>query len=138
MNTERFNAVLGNTIDKCINTLVVKASEYATEDRLHNFKIAAELQHCTPITALAGMMSKHTVSVYDLIQKNEQGAYISPEMWAEKIGDSINYLILLSALVEEKFDEETSEAKPADDVDQWLHTQVTETKVREVRPDESI
>ena len=50
------------------------------------------------------MMAKHTVSVYDLIQKQEHGVGVSKEMWEEKIGDSINYLILLSALVEEKID----------------------------------
>ena len=47
------------------------------------------------------MMAKHTVSVYDLIEDYEQGKEISPKMWAEKIGDSINYLLLLTALLEE-------------------------------------
>lgn len=110
MKSERFKEVLDYTISKCVNTLSFKAAEYATEDRLHNFKVAAEIQNCTPITALAGMMAKHTVSVYDLIKKQENGFVISREMWDEKIGDSINYLILLSALVQEKFDEETEGA----------------------------
>lgn len=47
-------------------------------------------------------MAKHTVSVYDLIDDYEQGKAIPKEMWAEKIGDSINYLLLLTALLEEK------------------------------------
>ena len=110
MKSERFNEVLETTIKKCIDTLSVKSNEYATEDRLHNFKVAAEIQNCTPITALAGMMAKHTISVYDLIKKQENGFVISREMWDEKIGDSINYLILLSALVQERFDEETEGA----------------------------
>ena len=110
MKYDRFNEVLETTIKKCIDTLSVKSNEYATEDRLHNFKVAAEIQNCTPITALAGMMAKHTVSVYDLIKKQENGFVVSREMWDEKIGDSINYLILLSALVQERFDEETEGA----------------------------
>ena len=110
MKSERFKEVLDYTIDKCVNTLSFKAVECATEDRLHNFKVAAEIQNCTPITALAGMMAKHTVSVYDLIKKQENGFVVSREMWDEKIGDSINYLILLSALVQEKFDEESKGA----------------------------
>ena len=110
MKYGRFNEVLETTIQKCVDTLGVKADEYATEDRLHNFKVAAEIQNCTPITALAGMMAKHTVSVYDLIQKQEQGYVVSREMWDEKIGDSINYLILLSALVQERFDDAEYEA----------------------------
>ena len=120
MKTERFVSILNERLNKCVDVLGVKANEYATEDRLHNFKVAAELQNCTPITALAGMMAKHTVSVYDLIQKQEQGYVVTREMWEEKIGDHINYLILLSALVEEKFDEETDGAcigaTPAADV----------------------
>lgn len=106
MEYKRFNEVLETTVNKCIDTLSIKSNEYATEDRLHNFKVAAEIQNCTPITALAGMMAKHTVSVYDLIQRQENGFVVSREMWDEKIGDSINYLILLSALVQEKFDED--------------------------------
>ena len=101
MDNIEFESVLNGVLNKCTETLGVKAGEYATEDRLHNFKIAAKLQNCSPITALAGMMCKHTVSVYDLIQKHEKGEEISQEMWDEKIGDSINYLILLSALVKE-------------------------------------
>ena len=52
-----------------------KSLEYATEDRLHTFKVAAEIQNCTPIGALGGMMVKHTVSVYDLIRKHDLGGY---------------------------------------------------------------
>lgn len=104
MDTVRFAEVLDKTLDKCVETLGTKANEYATEDRLHNFKIAAEIQGCTPFTALAGMMAKHTVSVYDLIQKVENGLVVTEDMWNEKIGDHINYLILLKALVTEQFD----------------------------------
>lgn len=106
MTTKRFDEVLDALVERCYATLTAKSSEYATEDRLHNFKIAAELQNCTPITALAGMMAKHTVSVYDLIQKHEVGDAVAKELWDEKIGDSINYLILLSALIEEELDGE--------------------------------
>ena len=101
MNTQQFNEILESTIKKCRDTLTVKSSEYATEDRLHNFKVAAEIQHCTPITALAGMMAKHTVSVYDLIRRHEAGFDVPMELWDEKIGDSINYLFLLMALIKE-------------------------------------
>lgn len=110
MKTERFENILSERLKKCIDTLSVKANEYATEDRLHNFKVAAELQNCTPITALAGMMAKHTVSVYDLAERQENGLVVTKEMWDEKIGDHINYLLLLDALITEKFDEETEGA----------------------------
>jgi hypothetical protein len=111
MKSDKFETVLNDTLKRCIDTLGVKSNEYATEDRLHNFKVAAEIQNCTPITALAGMMAKHTVSVYDLVQKHEVGFPISKEMWNEKIGDSINYLLLLSALIEEDYEKQVQEAK---------------------------
>lgn len=109
MKTEKFESILNERIDKCVKVLCAKADEYATEDRLHNFKVAARLQNCTPITALAGMMAKHTVSVYDLIQRQEQGFVVTREMWDEKIGDHLNYLFLLTALIEEKSEEGTCE-----------------------------
>lgn len=102
MNTIEFNKIIEERIKKCCDMLIKKADEYATEDRLHNFKIAAKLQNCTPEKALAGMMCKHTVSVYDLINDYDEGQNIPMELWEEKIGDSINYLLLLTALLKDK------------------------------------
>lgn len=102
MKEVKFNEIINDRLIKCTQLLCAKSDEYATEDKLHNFKVAARLQGCTPIKALAGMMCKHTVSVYDLIRDNEEGKQIPKELWEEKIGDSINYLLLLTALIEEK------------------------------------
>lgn len=102
MRTEQFENIINNRIETCKSVLCSKAEEYATDDRLHNFKVAGKLQKCTAVKALGGMMAKHTVSVYDLIDDYEQGKAISQEMWTEKIGDSINYLLLLTAMLEEK------------------------------------
>ena len=101
MNTETFNKVIHEQIERCEATLCKKADEYATDDRLHNFKVAAEIQKCLPTTALAGMMAKHTVSVYDMIRGLEEGKSYPVELWNEKITDSINYLLLLAAAVRE-------------------------------------
>lgn len=106
MKSEEFEEVINKRIEMCKTVLCNKADEYATDDRLHNFKVAGELQSCTPVKALGGMMAKHTVSVYDLIDDHEQGKTISKEMWAEKIGDSINYLLLLTALLEEDIEDD--------------------------------
>lgn len=100
MKTEKFNDIVQAQIKRCTDTLIVKAAEYATEDRLHNFKIAATLEGVTPMQALAGMMAKHTVSVYDMCACSKDENF-PEELWNEKIGDSINYLLLLRALVEE-------------------------------------
>lgn len=97
MRQEIFTEIIHEQISRSLDTLDLKAKEYATDDRLHNFKIAATLQGETPIQALGGMMSKHTVSIYDLIRTGSRDI----DMWNEKITDSINYLLLLRALVEE-------------------------------------
>ena len=102
MNTPEFNALFEQTVEMCRETLCAKADEYAEdEDRLHNFHQAAHLQGGTAVSALGGMMVKHTVSVYDLIRRAGKGAYISDAMWDEKIIDHINYLILLRGIVAE-------------------------------------
>lgn len=111
MNSEVFNDIIEKRIQTCKGVLCLKSEEYATEDRLHNFKVAAELQGVTPITALAGMMCKHTVSVYDLIQAHEEGQKISQSMWDEKIGDSINYLLLLSVLIIDELNQRSQDVQ---------------------------
>lgn len=99
MTTDTFNTLLEEQIERCRAVLVGKAKEYATSDRLHNFRVAASLQDCSPVQALAGMMAKHTVSVYDMCASGEK---YPMELWQEKITDSLNYLFLLNALVREE------------------------------------
>ena len=101
MNTQRFNEVVAEQIKRSTDVLCSKAKEYATEDRLHNFKVAAEIIHGTQIQALMGMMSKHTVSIYDMCQHRDPNDF-TMDMWNEKITDSINYLLLMKAIVVEE------------------------------------
>ena len=98
MNTTTFERLFEEQVNRSRSVLVSKAKEYATEDRLHNFKVAAALEGKTPEQALAGMMAKHTVSVYDMA---ESGMPYPIELWQEKITDHINYLFLLNAIVRE-------------------------------------
>ena len=99
MTTEKFEVIINSQIEECKRILCSKAKEYATADRLHNFKVAGALQGISPIKALMGMMTKHTVSVADMCMSGET---YPQELWDEKITDSINYLLLLSALVREE------------------------------------
>lgn len=98
MHAHDFNAIFEAEVDRARGVLTQKADEYATADRLHNFKQAAHLKGETPIQALEGMMVKHTVSLYDMMGS---GKSYPIEVWDEKIGDHLNYLILLKALVVE-------------------------------------
>lgn len=104
MNSEKFNEIISAQLEHCKIVLCKKAKEYATKDRLHNFKVAASLERTTPVAALMGMMAKHTVSVYDMCIGTDGYEHLNYplELWDEKITDSINYLLLLRALVEEE------------------------------------
>jgi hypothetical protein len=100
MTSEVFNQHLQHMQGVTVDTLTAKAKEYAADgDRLHNFKVAAAVQGIAPTAALAGMMAKHTVSVYDMIGT---GKVYPMALWEEKIKDSINYLFLLWALLHEE------------------------------------
>ena len=50
-----------------------------------------------------GMLSKHLISVSDMCTDDKS---FPNEQWDEKITDSINYLLILRAIVEEEKHEE--------------------------------
>lgn len=99
MDANKFNLAVEEQVQRSLSVLVTKASEYASEDQLHNFKIAASLQGRSPRQALAGMMAKHTVSIYDMLKKDD---YYDITVWDEKITDHINYLLLLRGIIAEE------------------------------------
>lgn len=97
-----FNTIVGKRFDQCNKVLTQKGEEYSREgDRLWNFKRAGEKRRKTPADALLDMKAKHDVSVDDMVDMLKRGVVPSKEMVAEKIGDSINYLLLLEGLIEE-------------------------------------
>lgn len=99
MQHSEFNDIFEERVNMCRDTLVIKAAEYATDDRLHNFKVAGAVQGITPQAALGGMLAKHVVSIFDLIRSAKP---VSQTVWDEKLGDALNYLFLLNALVSEE------------------------------------
>lgn len=100
MTHKEFNELIEKRVETICHTLASKSEEYATKnDRFHNFNVAAIMNDTTPERALMGMMVKHLVSVFDLA--NGIGE-ITEEKIEEKIGDSINYLILLEGLLKDK------------------------------------
>lgn len=99
MTNERFNSIVEEQLETTRTLLTSKGEEYSlTDDRLSAFKRAASLQGETMKQALCGMLAKHIVSVYDMCMSDRD---FSIARWDEKITDSINYLLLLKAAVEE-------------------------------------
>ena len=70
-------------------------------DRLHNFKKAAALEGRLPEQALADMLAKQLVALYDYLYDLDHGIIVAKDKWIEKLTDSINYLYLLRALLED-------------------------------------
>lgn len=104
MTADKFDEILARRLKLTAEVLKSKAGEYATnKDRLHNFKEAALLEGDTPANALRGMLRKHWVSVMDLcdVEKHPGDFRVTAARIDEKIGDAINYLILLEACLME-------------------------------------
>jgi hypothetical protein len=95
-NTQ-FDQYVDQICESIKSTLKSKAKEYASgKSRFHNFEQAATINDTSPEQALWGMYSKHLVSVKDMVHT----CYNLPKsMIDEKILDSINYHILLGAIL---------------------------------------
>lgn len=105
MNSKRFKEVLQRRIELTSKVLDSKGQEYSTDDnKLHNFEKAARISGQTREQALKGMLLKHEVSISDIIEKTSKGEYPSQPVIDEKIGDIINYYILLEACLTDKID----------------------------------
>lgn len=103
MDNRQFELVFENTVQKCRDVLVEKAKEYASDhDRMHNFKKAAHFNGRTPEQELWSFLTKHLVSLTDMVQS---GKHYPSEVWDEKLGDFLNYGFLLRALAYESLPE---------------------------------
>ena len=102
MNAKDFDKIVSNRMKWCEQTLLAKGEEYSREgDRLWNFKSAGRKRNKHPAEALLDMKVKHDVSVDDIVDGLKKNIVPPKEFIAEKIGDSINYLLLLEGLIEE-------------------------------------
>jgi hypothetical protein len=106
MNTAQFDKVVEHRLSESKRVLIEKAKEYAKDedDKLHNFNRAAQITGECREKALFGFFLKHLVSVMDIVDEmNAKSTYIpNKALVEEKIGDSINYLLLLEASIEDK------------------------------------
>jgi len=105
MDRSTFDKVITDQLSRSELLLTSKGHEYAENaeagtgvDRLDHFKKAAALQGETPAQATFGMLAKHLVSIADMVGTGKDYAM---ETWDEKITDSINYLLILRAVVSE-------------------------------------
>jgi hypothetical protein len=102
MTREDFSRRVEKRIDLVRQTLLTKHKEYAKDDNVfRNFDEAAGglSLHSTSAEVLWSYMTKHLVSIKDIVSDNVP---VRNGLVSEKIGDVINYLILLEAMLNEK------------------------------------
>jgi hypothetical protein len=104
MDSKWFEEVAESRMAACLDLMLGrKAQEYSRDgDRLSNFKRQAKMKGETPEKALLGNWMKHLSSILDAIEDIENGRPIVLDQLREKITDSINYHLLLEALIEER------------------------------------
>ena len=102
MNIKKFNQLVQERLLKIEKVLMDKGEEYSTDDdKLHNFNKGAYMVRKTREEVLFGFLLKHIVSVTDIIEKIDKKVP-SNQVIDEKIGDCINYFILLEACLKER------------------------------------
>ena len=126
MTEQQFEKHVDERIEKIHHVLQIKAKEYRKNDNpFHNFDRAAAMSNCTPERALMGMLAKHQISVLDLVDDIDSGKMPSRELVDEKIGDHINYLILLEGLIYRRLSEYLANVDEIGFVDQLQNTTTT-------------
>ena len=109
MVNKDFETVVVSQLKTCRELLTEKGDEYSKDsDRLRHFKKAAAFTGKDPKEALFGMLLKHLVSVADMCCGSESYPLAR---WTEKITDTINYMLLLKALVMEEKENEQNRSK---------------------------
>jgi hypothetical protein len=102
MTRDKFSKEVEKRIDLIRQTLLTKHKEYAVDDNVfRNFDEAAGgfSLHSKSAQVLWGYMTKHLVSIKDIVA---EGKPAKPAVVSEKIGDVINYLIILEAMLNEQ------------------------------------
>lgn len=116
MNEKQFEKHVDERIELIRDVLQIKAKEYRKNNNpFHNFDRAAAMNQCTPERALMGMLAKHQISVLDLVDDIDDGKLPNRDLVSEKIGDHINYLILLEGLIYRRIDKQMEVEHMADE-----------------------
>ena len=101
MKMNEFSTLVARIQAKTKETLLSKNKEYADgEDVFHNFDVASDyLKHIdvsSPAGAAMAFATKHLVSIVDIVNTP---AKFTQDQIDEKIGDMINYLILIRGML---------------------------------------
>lgn len=104
-NFERSSLVVNettHTINAIKHLLTVKAIEYIRNNNpFHNFERGAELLLLSRESVICAYMTKHLISIMDMVDDSDANKVLSEELIDEKINDTIAYLIVLKAALKD-------------------------------------
>lgn len=109
MDNKTFNEIFEDTWKKSSELIAYKGQEYDRGDRFSAFKYGAQLQRTTPERVLLGYLSKHLISLVDLITDDSVHGM---ELIDAKCIDIINYIILYRAMCYERNQQQVDEPRP--------------------------
>lgn len=103
MNSIEFDKIVEERCTKIKYVLSEKAVEYASDtDRLHNFNRGAKISGQSREKTLWGFALKHYISFLDILDNIDKGVIAQDYVVDEKIGDLINYLVLVEACIKDR------------------------------------
>lgn len=109
MSEDRFFSYLNWRLGRIVDILGKKGKEYSTEDnKLHNFDRGAVKTGKIREEIILDFMLKHQISVDDIVENIKKGILAKEDLVEEKIGDIINYYILLEASIKDRIDKEVN------------------------------
>lgn len=110
MKREVFDKIVEERIIAIRSGLLVKGREYQrNEDVLHNFERGSNISGEVREKLIWNFALKHYISILDMIDDISIGELPPKEYVEEKLGDLINYSILLEASIKEKIEAKKSE-----------------------------
>lgn len=94
---QKFEELVNKRLELIKSVLLSKGKEYATEQNpFHNFENGVHISTCdTPEQYMWTLATKHFQSIKDMLE-NPSGKY-HEDYIREKLGDAINYLVLIEA-----------------------------------------
>lgn len=103
MTNNDFMELVESNHEGRVSVLAKKEKEYSEGvDRLDQFKRAAALKGGDSVTALTGMMIKHTTKLYSMLGAHANGVSFTQEQWYEVLHDHMNYHdLLIGCLLDE-------------------------------------
>lgn len=101
MNIEDFIIEQEAFLTELLERTSKKQREYGrNDDAFHNFKKAAQISTTGSSAKVAWeFCTKHLQSLKDILNDNEEGISVNPEVIDEKIGDIIVYMTLIRGIL---------------------------------------